>query len=223
MHSLLLPRSAATTTVPDSFSPYGDNVFVDGPPYPPATADLEATTALRSTQRGPHGGFLQVLVPRGVADRAPELTDLSTGTVLAAQIDLGTMRDTVLAQPEAVPADVAGLATTGTWAWSRIQHGRPLAWTVVDGTRLGSAGTSLMASSVPISATADLSQPFRTTVTVAATDARYRLSLFHPQGWRPLLAVRDGRLVPIRGSAGLADLDLTGGGDLTVYWTPRVS
>jgi hypothetical protein len=175
-----------------------------------AAPDTESTRILRSRQQGAEAQFLSIAVPRETSASPPAFADLSAEGTLAATVSYDGHTDTVLKQLQPAPRTAGELASDGRLAWSRKNGDTVRSWQIVDGTKLSLAGKSYLASSVPVSATADLTARHPVVDIEAKPDEQYTVSIAgdHPA------AVFGDRVVAGASDKNMTSFSLTGSGRL---------
>lgn len=224
LHALTVPATAATSVVTDRFNPYGTGVDTGFEGYPDPSTDVEDTTGLRVSQQGTSAQLLSVLVPSAVGTEAPRLEDLGDADVLAARVSGDGYVDTVVAPRAGGSASAGGLAVAAGLGWARTTGGALAGWAVHDGLSAAWQGAQLGAASAPVTLAADVADPTRHVVEVAAVDGEVDLSLPASAG-RPLLAATlDGTPVDAELSDGTVELTVAGGGELVLtYGAPATA
>lgn len=172
--------------------------------------DTEPTRYMRSRQQGADGQFLSIAVPRESSASPPAFADLSADGMLAATVSYDGHTDTMIKQLQPAARTAGGLATDGRLGWSRKNGETVRSWQIVDGTHLSLDGKPYLASTVPVSATADLTAQHPVIDINAKPDEQYTFSIAgdHPD------AVFGDRVVAGVGEKGLTSFTLTGSGRL---------
>jgi hypothetical protein len=172
--------------------------------------DTEPTRYMRSRQQGADGQFLSIAVPRESSASPPAFADLSADGMLAATVSYDGHTDTMIKQLQPAARTAGGLATDGRLGWSRKNGESVRSWQIVDGTHLSLDGKPYLASTVPVSATADLTARHPVVDIDAKPDEQYTFSIAgdHPD------AVFGDRVVAGASEKGLTSFTLTGSGRL---------
>ncbi|MPZ25001.1 MAG: hypothetical protein GEV12_00740 [Micromonosporaceae bacterium] len=224
LHALTLPASAGTSLVTDQFNPYGTGEDTGFEGYPDPSTDVEQTTGLRVTQHGTSAQQLSVLVPSAVDGTGPRLEDLGDAGVLAARVSHDGYVDTVVAPRSGESAAAGGLAVEAGLGWVRTTGGGLAGWAVHDGVSAAWQGTQLGSASAPVTLAAEVADPARQVVEVAALEGEVELTLAASPG-RPLLEVTlDGAPVPAQLRDGMVVVTLAAGGELVLsYGAPAAA
>jgi hypothetical protein len=189
--------------------------------------DTEATTYLRSRQRGTQAQFLSLAVPRAASAPPPTFADLSGPGVLAATVAYDGHTDTVLKQLDTAQRTAGELSTDARLGWTRRTGDTLAAWQLVDGTALSHAGRRYVSASTRLSLTADLTARHPVVDVAAEPDQEYTLSVagdyagatFDGAG---VAGERDGELTSFR-LTGPGRLRLGAGAPATPSASPPVS
>lgn len=220
LHALTTPSDAQSNLVSDQFNPYGTGVDTGFEGYPDPSTDVEEITGVRLSQHGTSAQLLSVLMP-GTADRPePRLEDIGDTDVLAARVTTDEYTDVVVAPRTGPSAEAGGLGVDGGLAWARTTGGALAGWAVHDGAHAAWQGSELMTSTVPVTMAADVTQPTRHTIEIAAFDAEYEVELAVPDG-RPVTAVTwNGAAIDASTQDGRLAAALSGGGELVIEYGP---
>lgn len=173
---------------------------------------------IKAEQTAPQVNWMQVLVPLGLTDPLPRVTDLSDAERVGGTVEIGEFADTYLLQQGQGEVALAKAATDGDFAYVR-DNGPVRQYSVRQATRLSYAGEVLFKSSARVTAAVDLGEGSRHRAYLSTDAAGYSVELKLPYGKMPASAVFGGSPVAVAASSGFAVISgLDGEGELVVQY-----
>lgn len=131
---------------------------------------------------GQHIPVMQVIVPVGEDERPPALEELSDWNVLAARVSGETSVETFFLKMDHAPAEIAGLASDGTFALVSTVGGDPAYFMAREATTLSWEGAQIFRAEKPVTLVVELGDVLE--VTLGSTHANE--ITFLNKGERPI-------------------------------------